>query len=88
MKQNNILLKITDSAEFLEEFDAKISVSAWNKKEGYMIDEHITQQYPELIKKLELDEVQEGDMLYYGTLTTEQLANSLQDMGFEVEIET
>lgn len=52
---------------------------------GDMYDEHITEQYPELIK-MGFEEPAEGDLLYDGGLELEELAKDLEERGFRVEL--
>lgn len=94
MKKDNVLLKVSNTLDFLsdEGSEANMSVTAWNKKEGYMLDEHIIEKFPELGTKFdlysELEEVCEGDLLYHGDMTIDEMVETLRGLGFEVEIFT
>ena len=85
MKKENIILKVSDTLEWLEDMGALFSVSAWDKKTGYMIDEHVTAHFPEL-ELVGLEEEQEGDMYFYFTnCTKKEMIERLKNMGFTVE---
>jgi len=85
MKKENIILKVSDTLEWLKDMDAAFSVSAWDKKSGFMIDEHVTEHFPEL-ELVGLEEECEGDMyFYYHNCTKEEMIKRLRNMGFTVE---
>lgn len=87
MNKNSILLKVSDTEEWLSDYeDAKISVSVWHKGKDYMLDEHITEHFEEINNIEGLYEESEGDMIYYGNLSIEELSEALNKIGFETEI--
>ncbi len=85
MEKQNILFKVSDTLDWLEEYGATLSVTAWDKTTGYMIDEHVTEEFPELLD-LGLDEGQEGDMQYYDhDFTVQEMIFLLEAYGFSAE---
>jgi hypothetical protein len=58
-----------------------LSITAWYPGLTQMVDEHITEHYPELLE-LGFDEPQEGDM--YASGNRYELFRQLQSMGFQV----
>jgi 3'-phosphoadenosine 5'-phosphosulfate sulfotransferase len=88
MNKKDIILKVSDTLEWLEGMDAAFSVSAWDKKTGWMVDDHVTELFPEL-ERTGLEEEQEGDMyFYFHNCTKEKMMEMLRDMGFTVELFT
>lgn len=86
MKKESIILKVSDTLEWLKDMDAAFSVSAWDKRTGFMIDQHVTEHFPEL-ELVGLEEEQEGDMyFYYHNCTKEEMMERLRNMGFTVEL--
>lgn len=89
MRKDEILLRVSDSLDWLQEDDLmaeyKLSISAWNPTEGFMIDEHVTEEFEELLEIDGLEELAEGDMYYNGDLTKEEVIERLQNLGFTVE---
>lgn len=94
MEKNEFILRVTnvDDLEHEHKIDVidygfTISVSAWEVGGRFMIDQHITDFYPELID-LGIEELQEGDMYYDGNLTKHELAHVLRTYhGFDVEVD-
>ena len=85
MKKNEIILKVSDSLEWLDDIDAKFGVSAWYKPNGPMVDEHVTEYFDEL-NDIGLEEEAEGDMYYYGEdFSKEDMIQYLEEAGFTVE---
>lgn len=70
-----------DTYEELLEDGYNLSVTAWYPGLTQMVDEHITEHYPELLE-LGFDEPQEGDMYASGNIR--DMFNQLQSMGFNV----
>jgi hypothetical protein len=70
--------------ELYEEDGYRISITAWDPVEGYMIDQHITGWYPEL-ENLGIEELAEGDM-YTAISGVSGLVSALRRMGFRVEL--
>jgi hypothetical protein len=88
MKKESILLRVSDSLEWLEDMGAAFGVSAWDKKGNYMIDTHVTAYFPEL-ELVGLEEEAEGDMYFYFTnCKKEEMIERLRNMGFTVELFT
>ena len=91
MKKEKVLLKVSDTVEWLEEFDEteelqyNLSITGWWKGKGYMIDQHLTEKFPELLSIEGLEELGESDMYYFGDKTKDDMINILRGMGFEVE---
>jgi hypothetical protein len=85
MKKEKVLLKVSDSVEWLEDAGFKLSITGWWKGKGYMIDQHMTEKFPELETIEGLEELAESDMYYDGDKTKEEIINILREMGFEVE---
>ena len=71
-------------AEELDMEGYSLTVSVWLPDLSHMMDEEITYEFPELWDELELEEIQEGAMIYAGELDKEQLMNQLERMGFRV----
>lgn len=87
MNKKDILLKVSDAEDWLSDIEgAKISVSVWHKDEDFMVDSHITEQFEEINSIEGLFEESEGDMIYYGNLSIEELSVVLNKMGFETEV--
>lgn len=82
MNKQDIILKVQNPPKDWE-LDCEIEVSAWDG--GAMVDEHITEAFPEL-DELALYDLTEGSMEYGGTLTKEQLAEELRGLGFTVKL--
>jgi len=89
MEQNEFILKV-QLVEELEDYiqedfgDAKISITAWDVDGQFMIDQHITYWYPQLIQ-MGIEELQEGDMCYGGEMTIDELTKTLDEWGFIIE---
>lgn len=96
MNKKNFKLIVTDfttskidwQIEAYQEDGTEIGVEAYiitnDGSDGYMVDEHISSQYPELEKLGLLDEV-EGFMIYEGELNTTELISELKKLGFNAE---
>lgn len=90
MEQNEFILRIllTDSLDFEIPDDVKedyqISISAWDIGGQFMIDQHITFYYPQLMQ-LGIEEECEGDMVYGGELSIDELTKTLSEWGFIIE---
>ncbi len=82
MNKQDFVLKVQNPPEDWD-LECEIEVSAWDGDR--MIDEHITEAFPEL-DELSLYDLAEGTMEYGGTLTKEQLAEELRGLGFTVEL--
>lgn len=83
MNKNEIILKVSDSVEWLEELEATLSVSAWSKEDKCMISDHVTEHFSEL-KEIGLEELQESDMYYYeNDITKEEMIKLLKSKGFD-----
>jgi hypothetical protein len=89
MEQNEFILKV-QLVEELEDYiqedfgDAKISITAWDVDGQFMIDQHITYWYPQLIQ-MGIEELQEGDMCYGGEMPIDELTKALDEWGFIIE---
>lgn len=89
MEQNEFILKV-QLVENLEENikesfgDFNISITAWDIAGQFMIDQHITFHYPQLMQ-LGIEEECEGDMVYGGKLSIDELIRVLSDWGFIIE---
>lgn len=92
MRKSEFILKIQpldDSYDDYIRLDYDISISAWDHVDGYMIDQHITDIYPELIG-LGIEELCEGDMYCSYNEPFETLIEwkeALEEMGYRVELE-
>lgn len=85
MKKENMILKVSDTLEWLKDMDAAFSVSAWDKRTGNMIDQHVTECFPEL-ELVGLEEECEGEMFFYfHNCKKEEMIERLRNMGFIVE---
>lgn len=85
MNKNKIILKVSNTVEWLEDTGATLNVTSWNEEDGYMTDEHVTEHFEEL-ESLGLDEESEGDMYYYGnTFDVDTMVLKLQSLGFTAE---
>jgi len=90
MEKNEFVLNVLTFQEAnipAEELDMEgysLTVSVWLPDLSHMMDEEITYEFPELWDELELEEIQEGAMIYAGELDKEQLMNQLERMGFRV----
>jgi len=89
MEQNEFILKLQLITDFKEEIqeafeDFNISITAWDINGQFMIDQHITYWYPQLIQ-MGIEELQEGDMCYGGELSIDELKKALIEWGFIVE---
>lgn len=89
MEQNEFILKV-QLVENLEEDiketfgDFNISITAWDISGQFMIDQHITFYYPQLMQ-LGIEEECEGDMVYGGELSIDELIRALSEWGFIIE---
>jgi hypothetical protein len=89
MEQNEFILRV-QLVEELEDYiqedfgDAKISITAWDVDSQFMIDQHITYWYPQLIQ-MGIEELCEGDMCYGGEMPIDELTKALDEWGFIVE---
>lgn len=89
MEQNEFILRIilTDGLDEIPDDvkeDYRISVSAWNIGGQFMIDQHITEFYPQLMQ-IGIEELCEGDMYYGGEMTINELTKALDEWGFIIE---
>jgi hypothetical protein len=83
MKKTDFILKIqTPPADW--GIEGKFEISAWG--DSLQLDEHLTEVFPELEEELELGDLQEGSMEYWGELSKEALSDKLQSMGFKTEL--
>jgi len=90
MEQNEFILRVESienisnrDTEFLSD-DYSLGISAWDIGMNFMIDQHITYWYPQLIE-IGIEEVCEGDMYYGGPMSISEIINTLEDWGFIVE---
>jgi hypothetical protein len=89
MEQNEFILKIQLITDFEEEIQEtfegfKISITAWDINGQFMIDQHIINFFPQLMQ-LGIEEECEGDMVYGGELSIDELKKTLIEWGFIVE---
>jgi hypothetical protein len=73
--------------ELMSEDGYTIAITAWENDSGFMIDLHVTELFPELIR-LGVEELQEGDMYYSGGLDVNGLIARLINMGYRVATST
>jgi hypothetical protein len=91
MEKNEFVLQVilvqdiadNDIREGYEEVGATISITAWDNAMNFMIDQHITEFHPDLILQ-GIEELCEGDIIYYGNLNKQQLINLLVGLDFVV----
>jgi hypothetical protein len=89
MEQNEFILKIQLITDFEEEIQEtfegfKISITAWDINGQFMIDQHIINFFPQLMQ-LGIEEECEGDMVYGGELSIDELKKVLIEWGFIIE---
>lgn len=89
MEQNEFILKvklITPDLDIYDDVkdDYQITISAWDIGGQFMIDQHITEFYPQLMQ-IGIEELCEGDMYYGGEMSIEELEKTLSEWGFIVE---
>ena len=89
MKKDEFVLKVlnTSDLEWGEELEGEgfsISISAWDNSLNFMIDQHITEAFPEILDIHSIEELAEGDMAYAGDLTKDELKDELARKGFAV----
>lgn len=84
MKKSDFKLKVNRPSELNFDTGGAICVSAWDNKEKYMIDQHVTEYFEELVEVLELDEVTEGTMFYDGNKSVAELKQDLINLGYQV----
>jgi hypothetical protein len=85
MKKEKVLLKVSDTVEWLEDAGFDLSITGWRKGKDYMIDQHLTENFEELLTIDGLEELAESDMYYSGDKSKEEIITILREMGFEVE---
>ena len=62
MKKDKVVFMVSENGDFYDFEDGEnLAVSAWEKdNHDKMVDEHVTEMYPELESELELEELAEG----------------------------
>lgn len=89
MNKKNVLLKLHGSLDELGD-DYEIYITGWTSDGKYMIDRHLTEVFPSLLK-LGVEDIMEGYSGYMekGTSVAEsidheyaELINKLSDLGF------
>lgn len=89
MEQNEFILKvklITPDLDIYDDVkeDYRITISAWDIGGQFMVDQHITEFYPQLMQ-IGIEELCEGDMYYGGEISIEELEKALSEWGFIIE---
>lgn len=83
MKKTRILFKVEPNQGQMEDEDYTLSVTALTSNGKGMIDEHVSEYFPELEENLDLEELCEGYFGYAGHLSKEELEEELQNLGFK-----
>lgn len=82
--KKDFLFKIID-VDNVPYDSTKFGISVFEKDGKYQIDEHVADMiFPEL-QDIEIEDLAEGEMGYYGKLSKTELINKLTSMGFVVK---
>lgn len=82
--KKNFIFRIIDVDDVPYD-STKFGISVFDKSGRYQIDEHVADMiFPEL-QDIEIEDLAEGEMGYYGKLSKSELINKLTSMGFVVK---
>jgi hypothetical protein len=90
MNKNSFILRVQSLKElsFGNELIGEgytLSVSAWEPDGETMIDQHVTEYFPELAEEFGLEEVEEGQMISDTDQTVEGFSMMLTMAGYAVQ---